>query len=201
MNDKKLDEGYWDNRYRDDSSAWDVGFISTPLKEYIDQLQNRELKILIPGCGNSYEAEYLFNHGFKNIFIIDLADTPLENFAKRNPSFPKAHLLKGDFFDHKDTYDLIIEQTFFCAINPSLRGAYVDKMHQLLNPNGKLVGLLFDFEFDKEGPPFGGSKSDYIVLFTPYFELKHFKPAYNSIEPRSGKELFILCLRKNRGID
>ncbi len=201
MNQQKLDEGYWDSRYRNDSSAWDIGFISTPLKDYFDQLQNKEQKILIPGCGNSYEASYLHKHGFKNIFIIDLVDLPLENFAIHNPTFPKEHILKGNFFDHKGSYDLIIEQTFFCAINPSLRKDYLDKMYQLLNPGRKLVGLLFDIEFEKEGPPFGGNKSDYVALFTPNFELKQFQTAYNSIEPRAGKELFIICLRKNRGID
>lgn len=30
-----------------------------PLKVYFDQLTNKDLKILIPGGGNSHEAEYL----------------------------------------------------------------------------------------------------------------------------------------------
>lgn len=196
-----LNEKYWDSRYVDDSAAWDIGFVSTPIKAYIDQIVDKELKILIPGCGNSYEAEYLFNNGFKNVFIIDLADSPLLNFANRVPGFPKENLIKGDFFEHNGGYDLILEQTFFCALNPSLRNDYVKKMHQLLRKDGKLAGLLFDFNFEKEGPPFGGNKSEYETLFNPYFQLIHFDMAYNSIEPRAGKELFILCLRKNAEID
>lgn len=43
---------------------------------------------------------------------------------------------------------VLMEQTFFCAINPSLRKDYVAKMHELLAPNGKLVGVLFDKEFE-----------------------------------------------------
>jgi len=169
MTENSLDEKYWDGRYTNDSSAWDVGFISTPLKEYIDQLTNKDLKILIPGCGNSYEAEYLFTNGFKNVFIIDLADSPLKHFSDRVPSFPKNQLIKGDFFKHEGSYDLILEQTFFCAIDPLLRNDYVKKMSELLNPSGKLVGLLFDCDFEKMGPPFGGNKITYIEQFSPFF--------------------------------
>ena len=50
---------YWINRYKEERTGWDIGYPSTPLKEYIDQLQDKNLRILIPGAGNGYEAEYL----------------------------------------------------------------------------------------------------------------------------------------------
>ena len=59
-----MNDDFWSARYQQGNTGWDIGEISTPLKEYIDQLENMELKILIPGAGNSYEAEYLFNSGF-----------------------------------------------------------------------------------------------------------------------------------------
>ena len=57
-------------------------------------------------------------------------------------------VLHGDFFDHAGVYNLIIEQTFFCALDPSLRGSYVEKMHSLLADGGKIAGVLFDKEFE-----------------------------------------------------
>ena len=54
-----LDAEYWEERYRAGTTGWDIGSPSTPLKEYIDQLQDPSKKILIPGAGNAYEAEYL----------------------------------------------------------------------------------------------------------------------------------------------
>jgi|GEM_PF-3928663 len=30
----QLDEQYWNNRYKTDQTGWDIGFVSTPLKEY-----------------------------------------------------------------------------------------------------------------------------------------------------------------------
>jgi thiopurine S-methyltransferase len=115
-----FDTSFWDNRYKKNDIGWDLGEVSPPLKEYFNQLKNKDLKILIPGGGNSYEAEYLFNKGFRNIFIVDLSITALNNFAKRVPGFPKKNLLNSDFFDINFTFDLIIEQTFFCALNPNL---------------------------------------------------------------------------------
>lgn len=60
-----LTNQYWNSRYINNDFGWDLGSISPPLKEYFNQLTNRNLKILIPGAGNSYEAEFLFNNGFK----------------------------------------------------------------------------------------------------------------------------------------
>ena len=70
----KFNKKYWEQKYTNNQTGWDIGHISTPIKNYIDQLQNKELRILIPGAGNSYEAEYLWNQGFKNLFILDVAE-------------------------------------------------------------------------------------------------------------------------------
>jgi len=191
-----LDENYWASRYKENNIKWDIGEISTPIKLYIDQLEDKSMKILIPGSGNSYEAEYLHLCGFKNVFIADIAKEPLENLKNRAPSFPEEHLLHKDFFDLDLQFDLILEQTFFCALNIKLRQKYVHKMIDLLKPKGKLVGLFFNFELTKSGPPFGGSKGEYESLFQPYFDIIKLEKCYNSIIPRSGNELFFI-FKKN----
>ncbi len=186
-----LDEKYWTERYINGNDRWDIGHISTPIKEYIDQLEDKNIKILIPGAGNSHEAEYIFNQGFKNLYVCDLSAAPLHNLKSRVPDFPPNQMIKGDFFDITDTFDLVLEQTFFCALNPNLRPKYVSQMAKLLQPNGKLVGLLFSKIMEREGPPFGGIKEDYIKLFSGKFEIKVMSPCTNSIGPRMDSELFI----------
>jgi SAM-dependent methyltransferase len=186
-----FNERYWTDRYAKEQTGWDLGDVSTPLKEYFDQLTDLNLKILIPGAGNAYEAEYLWSLGFKNITVIDLSARPLENIKKRIPEFPSDQLIEGDFFGHDGQYDLIIEQTFFCALDPELRESYVGKMPELLKLNGKLVGLLFKIPLNTDHPPFGGNESDYRALFSKRFEIERMEEAYNSIPPRQGSELFI----------
>ncbi|HEY4652040.1 MAG TPA: methyltransferase [Pontibacter sp.] len=193
---QEFDAAYWQQRYQLNQTGWDTSGITTPLKEYFDQLTAKDLRILIPGCGNAYEAEYLFNQGFTQVYVADVAPAPLENFANRVQHFPKEHLLLQNFFDLQGQYDLIVEQTFFCALNPDLRAAYARKCAELLVPGGKLVGLLFDTTFEREGPPFGGSAEEYRQYFEPYFRFVHFERAYNSITPRQGSELFINLQKK-----
>lgn len=192
----KLNSEYWDNRYNNNDIGWDVGKITTPLKEYIDQINDKSIKILIPGCGNGYEFEYLQNHGFTNSYVLDYASSPLLNLKERIPECDDSRFIEQDFFNHQGKYDLIIEQTFFCALDPDLRKAYVTKMHSLLNNKGKLVGLLFQFPLTESGPPFGGSIEEYLSLFSDLFEIKILETAYNSIKPRKGNELFFIFTKK-----
>jgi len=192
----KLDKKFWNNRYLNSDIGWDLGIVSTPLKKYIDQLTNKDLKIIIPGCGNAHEAEFLFNNGFKNLFLIDLSPTALNLFSKRVPKFPEEQLICDDFFNLTEKYDLMIEQTFFCAINPDLRSKYAKHTSNILNSRGKLIGLLFEAELNNDKPPFGGNQKEYLNYFEPYFNINIMNIAYNSIEPRKGRELFINLTKK-----
>lgn len=188
----KLNEAYWSQRYQNNETGWDVGSPSTPLKDYIDQIENKNIKILIPGCGNAYEAQYLFENGFKNVFVIDLSPIPLKNLKERVPDFPDNQLLEGDFFELADQFDLILEQTMFCAIEPRLRMDYARKASELLVEGGKLVGVLFNREFEG-GPPFGGTKEEYLGYFSTHFHNVYLETCYNSIKPRQNSELFMIC--------
>tara|TARA_B100000683_G_scaffold64002_1_gene62437 strand:- start:291 stop:875 length:585 start_codon:yes stop_codon:yes gene_type:complete len=191
-----LNKKYWNNKYVESQTGWDVGEITTPLKEYFEQLDNKKNKILIPGCGNAYEAEYLFKNKFHSTFILDYSEQALNNFCVRVPDFPKKQILNNDFFDVQGKYDIIIEQTFFCAINKNKRRDYFAKMHDLLKAHGKLIGLLFDDILNEDHPPFGGSKSEYKRYFEPYFNIKVFETAYNSINSRRDRELFMILIKK-----
>jgi SAM-dependent methyltransferase len=186
---------YWEERYRTQDTGWDIGHISTPLKAYADTLTAGDKKILIPGAGNGHEAIYLYQNGFKNVYVLDWSSLALASIKERCPDFPQDHLICGDFFEHQGQYDLILEQTFFCAINPVLRPKYTAHMSQLLKPKGRLVGLLFDAPLNQDFPPFGGSKEEYLEYFRPYFALETFEAAHNSIPQRAGRELFINLIK------
>lgn len=193
---EQLDKNYWDSRYQTEQTGWDLGTASGPIKKYIDQLTNKELRILIPGCGNAYEAEHLLESGFKNITLIDISPSLVQQLRKKFDGRENITVLEGDFFEHQGEYDLILEQTFMCALDPSMREDYVKKIHSLLGEKGKLSGLLFGVHFEKAGPPFGGSSSEYESLFSNHFNIQTMEKAYNSVKPREGNELFIIFNKK-----
>ncbi|WP_201595741.1 methyltransferase domain-containing protein [Psychrobacter vallis] len=187
---------FWQQRYKQDNIGWDMGEVSPPLKAYIDQLPDsaKDQAILVAGAGNAYEVGYLHEQGFTNVTLVDFALAPIEAFAERYPDFPAEHLLCADFFDlspEQYRFDWVLEQTFFCAINPSRRNEYVQQMAALLKPNGKLVGLLFAKDFGREDPPFGGTKEEYQQRFETHFEIEIMEPSRNSHPARQGSELFI----------
>lgn len=186
---------YWEERYQAHRTGWDAGTSTTPFVEFFKKLSDPELKILIPGCGRAYEGELLHTLGFKNVVLLDVSPTARLEFLQRVPTFPIENYVLGDFFSHQGSYDLILEQTFFCALEPTLRPKYAEKMAELLVPGGQLVGLLFTFPLTESGPPFGGRITEYRCYFEPYFELKILEPCKNSIKPRMGNEAFFHLLK------
>ncbi len=194
--DKPLDASYWESQYEAKTTGWDLGKVSPPIQIYVDTVDDKNCSILIPGCGNSYEAEYLLEQGFTNITVIDIAPTPVAVLKEKFKKNSNIQIILGDFFEHRGKYDLIIEQTFFCALPPFMRQKYVWKMHLLLADYGILAGLLFNRIFES-GPPFGGGKEEYEMLFKDAFDFLKMDVSKNSIAPRANSELFIELKKNN----
>ena len=179
---KKLNADYWERRWQDQQTGWDIGQASPPLMHYVTPLLSDNPRILIPGAGRAYEAIALHQMGFTNVMVCD---------------FPEEHLLVGDFFDLplSSEVDLVLEQTFFCAIDPSLRPRYVEKMYDILRPGGRLAGVLFAKPFPFTGPPFGGTRREYEALFSKQFQILQLEVSPHSIRPRLGNEFFLELLK------
>ena len=194
--ERPLDAQYWDAQWKSNTIGWDLGVPAPPLVAFMDTIENKEAKILIPGCGNAYEAEYLVSKGFTNIALIDISETASAILNEKFLNQDAVRVLCEDFFELKDSFDIIIEQTFFCALPPSMRQRYVWKMHSLLNDQGILAGLLFNRQFDVS-PPFGGSSEEYEKLFQTAFHIDQLSTANNSVSPRANSELFFSFVKNN----
>jgi thiopurine S-methyltransferase len=48
-----LESTYWNKLYQSDETGWDIGYASHPIIKYFEQVNNKGLKILIPGAGNA----------------------------------------------------------------------------------------------------------------------------------------------------
>jgi len=195
----QMDKKYWQIRWEKQETGWDIGYPAPAITKFIDGIVDKNLATLIPGCGNAYEAEYLVQQGFTNITLIDIAPMAVNQLKQKFINNSHITILLEDFFEHKGSYDLVLEQTFFCAIPPFKRKDYVVKMHEILNENGRIVGVLFDKQFNNSFPPFGGCPCEYRPIFENHFVIKTMEPCYNSIFPRQGSEVFIHFI-KNKSI-
>ena len=199
MKENSLDSSFWNLRYQNNQTGWDLGQVSEPIKKWFENQENKKINILIPGAGKGYEVKYGFEKGFENIFYMDFSTRAGDLFKETCPGFPKDQILIGDFFSLKKPmfFDVIIEQTFFCAIDPLLRPNYVEKTNEILKKNGKIIGLLFNREFDTKGPPFGGTEKEYKELFNSKFNFKKFENSLLSSLPRKDYEFWIEFIKKD----
>ena len=199
MNEENLDQSYWNERYAHSDTPWDIGYASPPLTAYLKKKLFPGIRILIPGAGNAHEAQWLLENGSNfSLTIVDISQDVTEKLKKALSNHTNVEVFCEDFFIHEGKYDLIIEQTFFCALEPSLRNKYMEKMHDLLAENGRLAGLLFNIEFDKSGPPFGGDIKHYINLFNVYFTEYNVDMHPTSVPKRKGNEIFFEVTKRKK---
>lgn len=200
-----LSADYWRERWSANQTGWDIGHPNHGLVAEVIKQFPKSTKILIPGAGSGYEAEALWESGYLNTYVCDWAPEAIERLrtsevlakAIPNKEEAQARLIVADFFALTDSYDLILEQTFFCAIDPSQRERYVAQAAHLLKPIGKWLGILFDCHFPTSGPPFGGDAAAYMELFSKHFEVRSLERFKESIKPRQGKELLGLMYCKS----
>ena len=85
------DAAYWQGRYAAGRDGWDTRGITPPLRAYFDQLDvARQPRILIPGAGRAYEAEYLHQLASGMCSWPTWPRKPLAALAARVPDFPAA---------------------------------------------------------------------------------------------------------------
>lgn len=192
MNTKKLSQEYWDARHRLGDTPWDIGYAAPALVHYFTSQDLHNKKILIPGAGLGHEAQWLAEHfPDSQITVLDISPSLIDYLENEWDAYSHIQLVCGDFFEHQGQYDFIMEQTFFCALNPELREKYFQKMNELLVPGGRLAGLWFHCDFDQQGPPFGGNAEDYLKECRPYFTEFYVDFRPESIAPRKEREVFM----------
>ena len=82
-----------------------------------------------------------------------------------------ASFVCGSFFDLPTEpaakFDFVYDYTFMCALEPSVRGQWAQKMADLVAPGGLLLTLVFPVCEKEGGPPFKVSLEVYRELLEP----------------------------------
>ena len=200
MTDKEYGQKDWQRHYESNDLGWDLGQVAPPFVKLWEEGKLPVGKALVPGCGRGHEVIFLAENGFE-VTAIDFSEgavTYLERALKeRNLN---GRVLHQDFFgldnSHEGVYDLVLEQTFFCAISPRKRQDYVQNVKRLLKPRGVLVGLFY--QTDKEdGPPYNTTREDIEGNFAKNFEIHELDKTSMSAEQRKGKEWLGILKKKD----
>ncbi|MCC6876976.1 MAG: methyltransferase domain-containing protein [Sandaracinaceae bacterium] len=184
----------WEERWRSGQTGWDRGEAAPPLLELLRKDDLPVGRALVPGCGAGYDVLALAAPDRYTVGL-DIAPAAAERFEalRTNAQVPlhRATVIVGDFFAYQPEapFDLVWDYTFLCAIEPSRRPEWVERMRVLVAPHGELVTLLYPTsDAPPSGPPFLLDVNEVRSLLEPVFAATHLAPSRVSHPQRAGRE-------------
>ncbi|MBC8284326.1 MAG: methyltransferase domain-containing protein [Nitrospinae bacterium] len=199
MGKKGYSRDDWQRHYDENDLGWDLGQVAPPFVSLLESNTIVPGKTLVPGCGRGHEVVYLAENGF-DVTAVDYSTGAVNHLKKTvQQQQLNSQVLHIDFFEldstHDDVYDLLIEQTFFCAISPEQRPLYVATVARALKKGGMLAGLFYHTG-QQDGPPFNTTQEDILKHFSDSFEIRELAQAKNSAEQRKDKEWLAILVKK-----
>lgn len=186
----------WNRRYEGGDTPWDKGGAHPVLCNLLTHgaLSGR---VLVPGCGAGHDVRELARRGLE-VVGLDVAPLAVAQARAHPPADGETYRL-ADLFDLppdlRGAFDGVFEHTCFCAIDPSLRGAYVEAVVSALKPGGRLLAVFYADPDHDEGPPFGCTKGELDALFGGAFRLLAEHAEIPTYPGREGRELLRLYRR------
>ncbi|MHB8422268.1 MAG: methyltransferase domain-containing protein [Leptospirales bacterium] len=194
------DRSFWNQRYLDRNTGWDLGQVAPPFIRLVESgAMSAGEKVLIPGAGRCHDGIYLAQKGLKVTCVDFAAEAVREAREAASRAGVALTVIEEDFFNLDPLvlgqFDILIEHTCFCAIDPFMRGAYVEKAYQMIRPGGMLIGLFYAHGREG-GPPWTTSEEEVRTLFGKRFDLLDLAISDCSIDSRKGEELLGRLVRK-----
>lgn len=199
--EKKVEsESHWSKVYRQESTpGWDLGGPAEALKDMMPRLKITRCRVLVLGCGDGHDAAFFAQAGHF-VTAVDISPLAIERAKKLYGHMENITFVEADLFklprEMDGAFDIVFEQTCYCAINPTRRQELVKVWNRVLTTEGHLMGVFFAME-KRQGPPFGGSewelrqrlKSSYLPIFWGRWQA--------SVPRRQGKEFFVYMKRSH----
>ena len=189
----------WQKHYDEDDLAWDLGEVAHPFVRLWKDKVLRPGTLIVPGCGQGHEVIYFAERGF-HVTGVDYSPGAVKLLGDSlNLKNLNAQVLRRDFFEleaaHDQAYDALLEQTFFCAIHPDQRSAYVETVSRILKTGGMLFGLFYETR-EEGGPPFNTTEADIQNHFAAAFDIERLEKCSFSSEKRKDKEWLAVLQKK-----
>lgn len=189
-----LSSAAWEQRYQGGTPRWDLGQPAPAFAALLNAADAPQPGCAIAlGAGRGHDALFFAQRGFE-ITAVDFAPSAIQALREQAQAQQLSlDLLQKDIFDLTPDlagqFDYAIEHTCFCAIDPSLRPAYVALVAELLVPDGELLAVFFTHQ-RSGGPPFGTTPAEVRQLFEPHFDIMTLEPVADSVPARQGEEHF-----------
>ena len=195
-------QNFWSTKYQEwektqQPPGWELGSVAQPLPDILPQIKLPRCRVCVLGCGTGHDAAYLASKGH----IVTGVDISPEAIARANALHKNERLsfVQADAFEFakksRGEYDLVLEHTFYCAINPERRNDLARLWHSMLSEHGFLLGIFFIMD-RTGGPPFGSSEWELRERLKERFDFLYWTRWRKSLPERLGKELVVYARRK-----
>ncbi len=191
---------FWEQRYQQGATGWDLGEVAPPLAKLLGSPLAPPLgKTAVLGCGRGHDALAFAARGY-DVVGFDFAPSAIAAaIAHAERAGVGARFCLRDVFtltaEFPQAFDVAVEHTCFCAIDPARREEYIAQIAGILRPQGWLVGLFWAHG-RPGGPPFGCTRAELESLLAPYFEVRQMDLAENSVPGRRGEEYLAIAQRR-----
>lgn len=192
---------FWTQVYQSEGQpGWDLGDPALAFQDMLPRLKLPKSRILVLGCGEGHDAS-LFAQAGHVVTAIDFSAEAIERARKKYGHLDNLQFINEDIFnlphDWNYSFDVIVEHTCFCAIEPHRRKDLVKLWRRLLHEEGQLMAVFFAF-LKRSGPPYGSSEWEIRELLKDSFHFLFWGRWRNSLPQRQGRELFVLAKKSAR---
>ncbi|MEQ1879250.1 MAG: methyltransferase domain-containing protein, partial [Bdellovibrionia bacterium] len=194
------DEKFWSSVYTDQPNpGWDLQGHSIVLRDILAQLKLPKSRILVLGAGKGHDAAFLAEQGHL-VTAVDVSPNAEASFREKYGAHRNVTYLVQDLFELPEkmhhAYDVVFEQTCYCAIDPLRRAELVGVWRKVLADRGHLLGIFFMQEPKPEGPPFGSTEWELFQRMKKGWDFMYWTRWKNSIPDRLGRELVVYAQKK-----
>jgi len=185
---------YWDSRWQEGQTGWDLGGPHPLLGDLIGRATAfglaADARIFIPGCGRAHDGIWLVRHGYR-VVAADFAPRAVAAARQNAADLVASGSLKASDAAHmtfrvedaatcpeadQGGFQGVFDRAMFCALRPELRGAYIEALAARLQKHGLFMSLLFSDiaptpqKPKGSGPPFEVTESAVSDQLSPWFE-------------------------------
>ena len=190
------DPKFWDTAYDEKRDGWELGDVTPPIARVLRDEIHGPGRAIVLGCGRGHEVRAAARAGF-DVVGVDFAEQPIADAAKMTPPDLAKRITwsRADIFALEDeaAFDLLIEHTSYCAIDPKRRDEWMRVARKVLKPGGTLLAIFYAHE-RPGGPPYSTTREDArAALERNGFRIERSETPEDSIERRRGAEFLVIA--------